>query len=51
MQGCDGPAVNAGLYRPCTMGRAVQDLHYMQGFAGLSLFVGLYRHCTIRRAL
>ena len=42
MQGCK--------YRPCSIGRAVQDLHYTQGFTGLALFVGLHRPCYIPKA-
>ena len=63
MQGCAGPTLNADLYRPCTIGRAVQELHYMHGFTGPALyyawlcmyspalFAGLYRPYTIPRAV
>ena len=42
MQGC--------ICRPCSIGRAAQDLHYTQGFTGLALFVGLHRPCYIPKA-
>ena len=51
-QGCTGPALYAGLYRPalfagisrvCFICRAVQALLYMQGFAGPALLARLFR--------
>ena len=51
MQGFVGPVLYVGLYRPCTIGRAVQDLHNLHGFAGPALYVGLYRPCTICKAV
>ena len=51
MQGCTGPAVYAGLCRPCTVRRTLPALHYTQGFTGHSLYAELCRPCTICRTL
>ena len=51
MQGFAGPAPYAGLYRSCTIRKAVLALQYMQGFAGNALHTELYRPCTLRKAV
>ena len=47
MEGCIGPALYAGLYRRCTILRAVQALHYSQGCTDPTLCARVYRSCTI----
>ena len=62
MQGFVGPelytelyirraALYAGLYRHCTIRRAVQALHYTQGCTGHELYAGLSRPNTECRAV
>ena len=41
----------AGLYRPCTMHRALEALHYTHGCTGPAPLAGMYRPCTIRMAV
>ena len=48
---CIGPAPYAGLFKYCTIRRAVQILHYMQGCTVLTLYAWLGRPYTIHRAV
>ena len=51
MQGCTGPALYAGVYRPYTIRRAEQALHYTQGCTAPELYPGLWRPTTIYAGL